>query len=244
MSLSDEYFRIVCDQLNEIKRTQKPVMEKAADLFAECLIHERWIYLFGTGHSHMLAEELFYRAGGLARVRPILRPELMLHVSASESTEAERDLEKVTGIMADYPMGQGDVLLIASNSGRNAVPVELAIRAKETGAKVIALVSRRHCEAFPSRHPSGQRLPDIAELTIDNCGVAGDACVPVAGLGMSIGASSSVTGTAILQMVVCDAVEKALNRGSEPLMFCSSNADREHDNHAILDGLKGIVKHI
>ena len=141
-------------------------------------------------------------------------------------------------------MAAGDVLVIASSSGRNAVPVELARRARERRVEVIALVNLRHSEAFPSRHESGKKLPDVASLTIDNCGVVGDACVPLPDTERAIGAASTVTGATILEMITCAAIEKALREGWQAEFFASANAGREADNDALIEKLRRDVKHL
>ena len=242
MSLAGKYLETVLDQLRRIGETQAEAVETAASRFAEALVADRWIWLFGTGHSCLLAQELFYRAGGLVRVRPILHPPLMLHVSASRSTLIERDAGVVDKLLAAYPIGAEDVLLVASNSGRNAVPVELASRARECGASVVALVNRRHCDEFASRHDSGRKLPDLADIVLDNCGVIGDACVAIGG--ERVGAASTVTGAALLQMLACRAVELALEQGWTSEIFSSANATGAAGNDELIARVEGLVKHI
>ena len=244
MKLAEIFLTRVLEQLQALARTQREGIEQAAGWFADALASEHWIYLFGTGHSHMLAEELFYRAGGLARVVPMLYEPLMLHASASESTRWERDIEVVPRLFERYPIQAEDVLVVASNSGRNAVPVELALQARRRGARVVAIVNRQQCERWPSRHPSGQRLSEVAELVLDNCGVEGDACVPVPELGLSVGPTSTIAGAALLQMIVCGAVEKAIERGLHPEIFCSSNTVGDDTNAAILAKYRGRVPHL
>jgi len=244
MSITDTYYEKISHQLRQIKETQMDAIDRAADMFCRCVLNERWIYVFGTGHSHMMAEELFYRAGGLTRIRPILHPPLMLHLSAHDSTTAERDISIAPELLRKYPISSGDVLLVASNSGRNAVPVELALRASDHGAQIIALVNRRHSAEYSSRHPSTKKLPDVADLIIDNCGVVGDACVPMEDPAVMVGAASTVTGAAILQMITCATVEKLIAHGVRPEVFVSSNTEREEDNERLVSKLKEDVRHL
>jgi uncharacterized phosphosugar-binding protein len=244
MSLAEQYFETVRRQIERIGESQFELIQQVGANLAEVLIGEGWVYAFGTGHSHMLAEELFYRAGGLARIKPILVSPLMLHESASESSVLERDPAWVDKILNRYPMQLGDMLLIASNSGRNAVPVELALRANALDVPVVALINREHSEAFPSRHPSGKRLGDVADIVIDNCGVAGDACVEVPGTGLATGAASTVTGALVFEMMACHAIDVALARGWKAELFCSSNAGREGHNEALIERYRSLVEHL
>ena len=245
MNLAETYYQTVRAQLDALIRTQTDVIDLASDLIGSCLLNQRWVYVFGTGHSHMLAEELFYRAGGLPCIRPVLCPDLMLHESAVASTEKERQLERVPSILREYPMTDGDVLIVASNSGRNAVPVELAMAASELGVDTVAIINRRHSESFSARHPSGKKLGDVADVVLDNCGVPGDACVPLRGSDCAIGAASTVTGAVLLQTIACAAVDKALEAGWQRRVFQSANAEREEDNRALIDELRAQgVRHL
>jgi uncharacterized phosphosugar-binding protein len=244
MSLAKDYFNTVRNQVDLIGASQMKGIERAGDLFGQVLCRGQWIYLFGTGHSHMIAEELFYRAGGLARVRPILYSPLMLHESATESTLVERDPSVVDDLLKAYPLAKGDVLLIASNSGRNPVPVELAIRARDLGVSVVGLINRQHSDAFESRHASGKKLADLADVVIDNCGVVGDACVALPGEGLSTGAASTVTGALIVQMIACHAIESAMAKGWQPEVYCSSNAGRAAHNDGLIERYRSSVKHL
>jgi uncharacterized phosphosugar-binding protein len=224
--------------------TQRDAIDLAGSWFADALSHDHWIYLFGSGHSHMMAEELFYRAGGLARIVPMLYEPLMLHQSAVDSTRHERDPSLAHKLLEKYPVGSGDILVIVSNSGRNPVPIELALRARQQGARVIALVNREQSERWPSRHAGGKNLHAVADLVLDNCGPNGDACVAIEELGTSFGPTSTVAGTVLLQMIACAAVEKALGRGLKPEVFTSSNTTGDEANSGILEKYRGRIPHL
>ncbi len=244
MSYAEEYLATVRDQIDAVGESQRDQIAAAGQYFADVLCRGGWIYVFGTGHSHMIAEELFYRAGGLSRIRPILISPLMLHESACESTALERDPRMVDQILEEYPIQSEDVLLIASNSGRNPVPVELAKRVQQRKTPVIALLNRRHSASVESRHESGLKLGDLADLVIDNCGVEGDACVALSEGSGKIGAASTVTGALIVQMIACHAVERATKAGWKPEVFSSSNAAGGEGNDAILERYRGRVRHL
>lgn len=169
MTAIDRYRENLMKTLDRAFDTQKEQLEEAADMILDTLKAGKMVYTFGTGHGHLLALEIFYRAGGMAKVCPVLDEKLMLHISAAGSTQEERKEEWVDELLRRYPMGAGDTLLIFSNSGRNAVPVGLAVEARKRGTRVIALTSLQHSSSVSSRSPRGLRLFEAADLVLDNC---------------------------------------------------------------------------
>ena len=224
MSAISFYFKNLISLLNRTLEPQHACMEEAARRIADCLRKGGMLYTFGTGHGHLLALEIFYRAGGMARVCPILDEELMLHVSAASSTLKEREESRVPLLLKKYPVKSGDVLLAISNSGRNGVPVLLARAARERGAYVIALTSMQHSTAVSSRNSLHLRLFETADLVLDNGGVLGDASFQAAD-GTMVGPTSTAVGAAILQSIVCRVKEISLAEGFEADYFKSSNVD-------------------
>ncbi len=244
MNAIDAYHTLVTRQISDALATQRSALETAATLVAEALCTERFLYAFGTGHSHMLAEEIFYRAGGLARAAAILDPLLMLHEGASASSGHEQRTGYAARLLDRYPIAAGDVLVIASNSGRNAVPIEMALEARSRGLKTIAFTSLAHSRAFSSRHPSGQRLFELADVVLDNGGVVGDAALDLPGLPRKVGPTSSITGILLLELVVVRAVELALARGHVPDVYASSNADVPGWNESLIARYQGRIRHL
>lgn len=218
------YQQILLSKLQMALGQEQQIIQ-AATWIADSLAQGGWIYSSGTGHSHMFAEEIFYRAGGFARVIPILDPVLMLHESASGSTKAERQEGYAAQLMAKYPIGKSDVFIISSNSGRNSVSIEMAQIAKQKEAKVIVLTNMTHSLSVDSRHPSGKKLYELADLCLDNFGEIGDAAIPLEGLEGKVGPTSTVIGTALLQAMMVQAVGTLLERGLVPEIFISSNSD-------------------
>ena len=241
MSAIDTYFGNLESLLARVRETQADNMEKAARRIADSLKAGGMIYTFGTGHGHLLALEVFYRAGGMARVCPILDEKLMLHVSAAGSTVEERREDWVNLLLQRYPIRTGDVLISISNSGRNAVPVLLALEARKRGAFVIALTSIAHSSAVSSRNSLGLRLFEAADLVLDNCGVLGDASVGFED-GSMVGPTSTAAGAAILQAVVCRVKELSLAEGFEADFFKSSNVDGGDEwNDRLIDRYGGMI---
>ena len=198
-------------------------LSAAAALVADSLARGGSIHAFGTGHSHMLAEELFYRAGGLVRVKPILFEGLMLHAGAQLSTSLERLPGIAAALLEQHPIAPGDVLVVASNSGGNAVVREMAGLARARGIPVIAIVSRAHASSGSARAAGATNLQDVADVVIDNGGAPGDAAVAIDGFAQRVGPTSTVVGAAALNAIVAEAAERLVAQGIEPDVFLSSN---------------------
>lgn len=242
MTKAMEYFKEVSRVLAQVTATQEGAVERAAQAVADALTTDGMIYAFGTGHSHMLAEELFYRAGGLARVYPILDTPLMLHVNASRSSQMERLSGYAHTLLENGPkLKPGDVLFLFSNSGRNAVPLELATEARELGVTTVCITNLNHSSQVTSRHASGKKLYELCDIVIDNCGCVGDAAIAVGD--QICGPTSTAVGAAILQAIVCGAVEKVQARGLKPEVFVSGNLDGgEAVCESYIEKYRGIIR--
>jgi uncharacterized phosphosugar-binding protein len=213
------YLRTVAAVLQRVGRDQWDHIGAAATIVAEALAEGRTFHAFGSGHSHMIAEELYYRAGGLVRVRPIFFEGLMLHVSAPMSTALER-------------VSAGDVLLLASNSGGNAVVVEMALGARERGLRTVAITSIEHATSGEARQGKGPRLHELVDVAIDNGGVVGDASIQLEGLPDRVAPTSTVVGAAIVNTLVAETIERLLAQGHVPEVFTSANVAGGDDLNA------------
>jgi uncharacterized phosphosugar-binding protein len=229
------YLEEVARILARVAAQESATLTEAAGLIADRLAAGGIIHAFGTGHSHMLAEELFYRAGGLAQVDPLLVDDLMLHRSASASTSLERAPALAAQLLAEHPMGPGDVLVAASNSGGTRVTVELAQLARAAGVLVIAVTSVNHARSSAARTVEGPRLHEVADVVLDTHGAPGDAAVAVPGLARRVGPTSTVVGAALLQALASEVAAALVARGVEPDVFSSSNtADGDAINDALV----------
>lgn len=244
MNAMSRYFETVQSQIRELQVSQRTNLERAADWVATALVEDHWLYAFGTGHSHLLAEEIFFRAGGLVRSVPLLDEKLMLHENAIEATWLEREEGYAGNFLNLYPVERGDVLMVASNSGRNAVPIEMVLAAQQRGLKVIVITNLAHCRAWPSRHRSGKNLADVADLVIDNCGVAGDAALELPGMPARLGPTSTITGALIVNSIIVQAIENALAREVTPEIYISSNSDGDDHNEKLLQKYKHRIRHL
>jgi uncharacterized phosphosugar-binding protein len=242
MDTVEQYVQEVKRLIDAVMQTQRGSIERAAELSAEALCGEGFIFTFGTGHSHILAEEIFYRAGGLARVCPILEDSLMLHRGAAASSMYER-APGLAGLLLDNidAIRYGRVLFLFSNSGCNTVAVEMAEIAKSRGLKTVCITNITHSEKMTSRHSAGLKLKDVCDVVIDNCGCYGDASIPFGE--HNCGATSTVVGAMIMQAIVCRTVELCLERGVTPELFSSANTTGgDEKNKAYIDKYKPLVK--
>lgn len=240
MKAHEQYFDNLFETLERVLTEQEETMETAAQCIASCIAAKRMVYTFGTGHGHLLALELFYRAGGLVRVCPIIDECLMLHISASESTDWERRTGFAAELFSRYPAQAGDVLICVSNSGRNAAPIEMTEAAKERGLFTIALTSLHHSQSVSARTLSGKRLFEVADLVLDNGGIPGDAAISMDG--RMVGPTSTVIGAAILQAIVCRVAEIGVERGLNLEFYASSNIEGgDATNARYLRDFRGII---
>ncbi len=212
----------LADIFERVLVTQPAALDAARDAVATALASDHLIYVAGSGHSHLLAEEVFYRAGGIAAAQAILDPDLMLHLGAERSTQLEREEGRAERILEDYPVGPGDVVFIASNSGRNAYPIEMALACKARGATTIAITSLRHASAITSRHGSGKLLFEVTDLVLDNGGEYGDAALLV-GQNRHMGPTSTIAGVFILNAVLAEAVDQLARDGVDVDVYQSAN---------------------
>lgn len=244
--MSFPYFEAVRQVLNRAEAVNAEAMRHAAEALADCLAAGGLLHTFGTGHGHLLAEELFHRAGGLAAVNPMLDPGVMMREGADSATLLERLPGYAAVILERYDVRAGDLILIASNSGRNAVPLEMALLCKERGLTVVALTSVAHSSSQTSRHASGLRLFEIADLVFDNCGEPGDTALTLEGMAGGVSSTSTVVGAALLQQWVAETARLLLARGITPPILQSSNAAEGADaeNETFIGRYRGRVRHL
>ncbi len=241
MKASERYISIVKSLIDGVESTQSDMIEKAASLTADALVSGGYVFTFGTGHSHILAEEIFYRAGGIARVYPILEDSLMLHKAAARSSALERISGLASALLDDIDAVKcGGVLFLFSNSGCNTVAIEMAEEAGKRGLKTICITNVTHSSKMISRHPKGLKLMDVCDVVIDNKGCYGDAAVEINGT--MTGPTSTVIGAMIMEAIVCRAVEIA-SETAEPEIFASANTiGGDAKNAGIIEKYKPIIK--
>lgn len=227
--MSEGYLRFlegIDEQLRHIRQPDALVaLDAAAEAITASVAAGGVLYAFGASHAGLLVQDLFYRAGGLAAVQPILPRELMLDTKPVQSTTRT---EQCTGLGASYlepySLAMGDVVLVVSVSGRNPVPVELAIAARAQGAVVIAVTSVSYSRSVSGRR-GVPRLFEVADHVLDIGGVPGDASVEL-GPGLpAAGPTSSVIGAAVLHGLSVDVATRLQRAGITPPVFASANLD-------------------
>lgn len=235
--MSVAYFDHLLPILQKAIESQEDVLKAVAEKMADVIADDHIIYVFGAGHAGIIAEEMFYRAGGLVPVVPIFAPGL---VTFTRPATLETELERLSGyaslLLNACKVSDRDLLIIHSNSGRNTVAIEMAEEAKKRGTPVVALTSVAHSSSVTSRHPAGLKLMDVADYVIDNCGVVGDAVVPLEGTDQYSGSTSTVVGAALMNAVVVEAASTLIARGLEAPIFRSANLDgSESSNQRWMD---------
>jgi uncharacterized phosphosugar-binding protein len=232
--------------LERIKREQAGRIRQSGQLVAAALSAGGVIHTFGTGHAHLIADEAFYRAGGIAAINPILDERLIFLKGALESTRAEREEGLARKLIEREDVRAQDAAIIISNSGRNAVPVELTLEMKARGVKVIAITNIEQSRASTPRHASGKRLYELADVAIDNCVPPGDAMLSLPGMDTKIGPASTVAGAAIINSIIIEAVGELLQRGALVPVLPSANVEGVSDQtlRDILSPYKGRIKYL
>ena len=226
MKASQRYFCRVNDILAEVFRDEADAIEEAAQAIAGANRSGNSVFAFGCNHAGLITLELFYRTGGLVTVNPVRAPGMMLELSPPTMTS---EMERMPGygkiIFGNLKTKPGDVIIIHSVSGRNAVTVDMAEAAREAGMTVIVVTNLNTATTVTSRHPSGKKLHDFASILIDNHGDRGDASVEIEGFPQKVASTSTVVGAAILNAVVARVAELLMESGMTPPVFMSGNID-------------------
>ena len=210
-----------------------PQIKQTAKLIADAIMAGQGIFSFGASHSFIMTAELVYRSGGLMLVNPIQPYGMNLAVRPMTLTSQLERLPDLGRVLLDHsPVRKGDVLLLTSTSGRNAIVIDMALAAIEKGLHVVALTSSDYTSKVTSRHPSGKKLSDLAEIVLDNGAPYGDAVGEIDGFPQRVGPVSTVGGCACMNAVIAETVQLLVNAGYEPPVFMSANLDGGDDFNA------------
>jgi uncharacterized phosphosugar-binding protein len=225
----DAYIEQVQQLLGRIRASQAAAIAAAGALVAKALENSGIVHTFGTGHSHMIAEEAFFRAGGLVPVNAILDGRLAFLDGALESTQAEREEGYARSLIQRESVSPADIAIVISNSGRNAVPIDMALEMKARGVPVIAITNLKQSAAAVSRHPAGKRLFEVVDLAIDTCVAEGDAMLRLEAVEQSIGPASTIAGAVIINSIMIEAAALLSRSGRSVPVFPSANLGASSD---------------
>ncbi len=235
-----EYGKKIIEVMEKAEKANEGAIKELAEKMAENIANDKIIHTFGTGHSHMIGIELFARAGGLGNVDAILDPDTLTANGAQRSGALEK-LTGVSDIVYDgYKIEKGDIMIISSNSGRNAMPIEMAMRSQKEGVFVVAVTNVAQSKAASSRHPSGKKLYECADLVLDTCVPDGDAMMQIGNF--KTGPASSIVSMLLLNEAVTEAMKICVEKGIKPYVFQSQNVDG-FNNDAIYEHFDGRVRH-
>lgn len=238
-----KYFEEVKKLLNQIEQQEIEEMNRAAEMISKAVQNDGIIYMFGCGHSHILTEDMYYRAGGLVPVQPILHEPLMLHEGPVTSSKLEKTNQYAATFINDFNITDQDLVILISTSGRNPVPVDVAIYANNRGAKTIGVTSIEYSSSQTSRHHDGKKLMDVVDIVINNHAPPGDAMMSHPKMAEKFTSSSTVIGSAILNSIFAEAINRMKNAGYEPPIFMSGNLeDTSEHNQALIEKYKDRVK--
>ncbi len=229
------YLSAVRRALDGIEASQLEPIRRAADRFATTIHRGRLVHVFGTGHSRMAVEEVFPRYGSFPGFHPIVELSMTYHnpVVGANGQRQAMFLENVQGfgpvLWRNFATSPVDSLLAISTSGCNAVTVDVAIEAKRLGMFVVALTALAHSRASTSKHASGKRLHEVADLVLDQQAPAGDAVVWIAGLETPVAPVSSVTSCTMVNLLKAEVARRLTEIGAAPSVLtaaCHLGAER------------------
>lgn len=237
-------FRRVFDQLEE---TQIEAIGRVADWAADAMAAERFVVLFGSGHSFIPTMDTFPRIGSFPGWMPIheLSTSYMPAVVGNQSLRQTLFLEKVEGfgrvVLENYRLDPRDVMIVISNSGVNPMGIDVALGAREQGLKTVAITSLAHSRSSASRHSSGKRLFEVCDAVLDTCVPPGDALVEVPGFPHKIASASTIASCITMQAIAAETGARLASRGIIPPVYPSHNATMTPEQHAATEAMADAV---
>ncbi len=227
-SPTDDYIECCQAILSTVASQQKAIGE-AADWFAASILADRVVHLFGAGHSRIVVEEMWPRYGSFPGFNPIVELSLTFHnlVVGANGQRQAMFLETRSGlaerILRNFDLSEKDSALVVSSSGVNTVPVEVAEQFRQRGIKVVAIVSKRDCDAGRSTHPAGRKLTECADLVLDSGAPVGDAMVRLPGLDTPVSPGSTVGGCILVNAIKAETAQRLTRAGAPPTVLTSAN---------------------
>jgi len=250
MDMLKTFLDLVTQHLTQIEQTQKEAIKKASSIMADRIAEDKPVFVYGPGgHSNLGTQEIFFRAGGLMHISPILDEGTMISSGALRSMAMERLPGYGRIVMENSGFAKGDVLVLVNAYGMNCAVIDAALYCKEKGGTLIAVSSLQHARGtapdHPARHPTKKNLCDIADVLLD-CNVPiGDAIVQIEGIPQKMGAVSTFANSFLLNCLVLETVQNLAARGIVPPVWRSGNAPGGDEwNSQFIDRFRGRIRFI
>lgn len=242
--MSFAYMNKINEILDNVREHETDNINKATEMVVNAILNKNSLFIFGASHAGILAEEVFYRAGGLVLFNPVFAKGLALDSKPISITSEMERLEGYGTLLAKKtPIKQNDIVFIHSVSGRNPVSIEFAIESKNKGAEVICITNMAYSKSVNSRHSSNKKLYEVSDLVIDNHGDIGDSCVELEGYQQKVGATSTVIGATIMNTIVTEVTNMLIEKGVDLLpIFYSANLDGgDEKNRKIINEYRNLI---
>lgn len=215
----ERYFEAMQKVVEDVRTTQGDAIERAATIMADTTQKGGIIYGFGTGHSHLVTDDAFWRAATPANYCALLEQSATGSFEITKSYSIENLYGVGTSVVDYHRITPDDCLIVISNSGNNIAPVDAALRAREKGIPVIAITAVAYSDYLTTKHRAGVKLKDVADVVLDNCSLIGDATVEIEGFPMKVGSSSTIPNVFLHTAVLTEMVEILVKRGFEPDVY-------------------------
>jgi uncharacterized phosphosugar-binding protein len=248
------FFDAANGAIQKLKATQIESIVAASQICAQSIARGGLVFLFGSGHSRMMVDEMTPRQGCFVGFYPLVELSVSNYsaIIGPNGLRAPLQLEKYEGyaeeILKSFQFGANDAFIIISTSGIRPLVVEMALGAKSRRLPVIAIVSRSHCEAAKPAHSSGKKLTDAANVVIDNLAPIGDCAVELDGLDVRTGPLSTITGAFIINMIRCETAHLLVESGNKPVMLPSHqfvhNESAENQLETFYDAYRRSLRHL
>jgi len=234
------YFEVMREVVEDVLNTQEANIMRAAEILTDTTKNNGIIHLFGSGHSSLIAEDVFWRAATLANVHAIFESAVAGINEVTKTSKIEK-LEGIGRVILEYNrVLPPDAMICISNSGNNAATLDVALAAKERGVPVIAITNVTYADQLTTHHSSGKKLKDVADVVIDNCSLYGDAAVEIPGFSQKVGATSTIPVAFIVPALLVQTCENLVELGIQPDVYYNGHLAYEdptikQHNDALVD---------